>query len=113
MGDILDEYCRRFNNWGRWGEDDEIGTLNFITPAKVVAAAALVRQGKTISLALPYDAKGPQVAGGSRVNPIRVMLATGSDHASGRQFRAGQALPRGFGYADDAVYMPLQCGTQW
>src|SRR2546430_16253968 len=29
---LLEEYCARFRNWGRWGPDDEIGTLNFITP---------------------------------------------------------------------------------
>ncbi|PRC52816.1 cyclase, partial [Mycobacterium sp. ITM-2017-0098] len=37
-------------NWGRWGDDDELGTLNFITPAKVAEAAGLVKQGKVISL---------------------------------------------------------------
>jgi kynurenine formamidase len=113
VGDVLDEYCERFRNWGRWGADDQIGTLNFITPEKVAAAARLVRRGKVISLALPYDARGPQSGRGGRVNPLRVMLATGSDHASGRQVFRGVPLPRGFGYADDAVYMPLQCGTQW
>src|SRR5438046_3877287 len=29
---LLEEYCARFRNWGRWGPDDEIGSLNFITP---------------------------------------------------------------------------------
>ena len=39
------------SNWGRWGKDDELGTLNLITPAKRKAAAALVREGVTVSLA--------------------------------------------------------------
>src|SRR5262249_15490749 len=36
-------YRKRFSNWGRWGADDELGTLNFITPAARRSAAALVR----------------------------------------------------------------------
>ena len=39
------------SNWGRWGKDDELGALNLITPAKRRAAAALVRDGITVSLA--------------------------------------------------------------
>src|SRR5262245_3912177 len=39
------------SNWGRWGQDDELGAANLITPAKRKAAAALVREGLAISLA--------------------------------------------------------------
>jgi kynurenine formamidase len=39
------------SNWGRWGPDDELGALNLITPAKRKAAAALVTNGITVSLA--------------------------------------------------------------
>ena len=39
------------SNWGRWGKDDELGTLNLITPAKRAQAAALVKDGVTVSLA--------------------------------------------------------------
>jgi kynurenine formamidase len=48
------EYARwqvELSNWGRWGKDDELGTLNLITPAKRKAAAALVKEGITVSLA--------------------------------------------------------------
>lgn len=48
------EYLAAFeelSNWGRWGEDDELGAANLITPEKRVAAAALVREGVTVSLA--------------------------------------------------------------
>jgi kynurenine formamidase len=38
------------SNWGRWGKDDELGALNLITPAKRKAAAALVRDGVSVSL---------------------------------------------------------------
>src|SRR5215470_16273733 len=38
------------SNWGRWGKDDQLGTLNLITPAKRRAALALVKEGVPISL---------------------------------------------------------------
>jgi hypothetical protein len=47
--------AERLKNWGRWGANDEIGTLNFTRPEDIVAAAQLVRKGRVISLALPYD----------------------------------------------------------
>src|SRR3954452_20244346 len=54
--------AERCKNWGRWGKNDEIGTLNFTTPEDIVAAAQLVKKGKVISLALNYDQYGPQGA---------------------------------------------------
>ena len=48
------EYVRwqtELSNWGRWGKDDEMGTLNLITAAKRKQAASLVREGFTVSLA--------------------------------------------------------------
>lgn len=44
-------WLQDLSNWGRWGKDDELGTLNLITPAKRKAAVALVREGVTVSLA--------------------------------------------------------------
>ncbi|MBI2186937.1 MAG: MBL fold metallo-hydrolase [Acidobacteria bacterium] len=41
---------KELSNWGRWGTDDELGTLNLITPAKRRAAMALAREGVTVSL---------------------------------------------------------------
>ncbi|HZT51735.1 MAG TPA: cyclase family protein [Stellaceae bacterium] len=104
--------AERLKNWGRWGADDEIGTLNFTRPEDVVAAARLVQKGKVMSLALAFDHRGPQGAKSNypaigRFNPIHVMLRTGTDAYSGvldsRKIRG----------ADDIVIMPMQCGTQW
>lgn len=47
------DIAKRVNNWGRWGADDEIGTLNLITPQVVRAAAGSIRSGRRIPLALP------------------------------------------------------------
>ena len=46
-------YLKTLSNWGRWGTDDELGTLNLITPAKRLAAARLVRDGVSVTCARP------------------------------------------------------------
>jgi len=102
------EIAHRYRNWGRWGPDDQLGTVNYIDAECRTHAASLVKTGKVISCALPYDEFGPQNGGFGRVNPIHVMLQDGGDAAHGHQ----DNLP-GLRYADDAVYMPLQSGTQW
>ena len=45
-----DAWQKELSNWGRWGKDDELGTLNLITPAKRKAALALVKEGVPVSL---------------------------------------------------------------
>ena len=55
---------REVSNWGRWGEDDELGTLNLITPKKRREAASLVKDGISVSLAhpmikVPFDTSQP------------------------------------------------------
>jgi kynurenine formamidase len=42
-------------NWGRWGADDEMGTLNYITPEHVRRAAGLVKSGRSVSMAIPIN----------------------------------------------------------
>ncbi|HUF91597.1 MAG TPA: cyclase family protein [Candidatus Limnocylindria bacterium] len=41
-------------NWGRWGKDDQRGTINLITPARRAAAARLVTSGRSVSLSRPF-----------------------------------------------------------
>jgi kynurenine formamidase len=108
----LRDAAEKYKNWGRWGPDDEIGTLNHTRPEDIVAAARLVKKGKVISLALNFDNNGPQGAKSSypamgRINPVHTMLRTGTDAYS------GVLDHRGIRAADDMVVMPLQCGTQW
>jgi len=108
----LRDAAEKYKNWGKWGPDDEIGTLNFTTAEDIVAAARLVKKGKVISLALNFDHLGPQGAKSKypsmgRTNPIHTMLRTGTDAYSGVLDK------RGIRAADDMVTMPLQCGTQW
>lgn len=49
----IDAWATDLSNAGRWGEDDELGTLNLITPAVRVAAAKLVTEGVSVSMAHP------------------------------------------------------------
>ena len=42
-------------NWGRWGADDELGTLNYITREHVKRAAGLVKSGRSVSMAIPIN----------------------------------------------------------
>jgi kynurenine formamidase len=112
--DTIREFCRRHSNWGRWGEDDERGTLNHVTAADIAGAARLVRGGRAISLAVPFDEDGPQRGTFNRFNPIHLMTRDGADAIAGtsvRDFYGGQ--DRHFRGTDDMVIMPLQCGTQW
>ena len=46
----LEAMFHRCSNAGRWGPDDELGTLNYITPAKRIAAASLVKTGEVVSV---------------------------------------------------------------
>ena len=50
-------YKVHFKNWGRWGRDDQLGTLNHITPATVLYARGLIREGSTVSCANPIATK--------------------------------------------------------
>jgi hypothetical protein len=71
---------RKLSNWGRWGREDERGTLNFITPERLIEAARLVKRGKVFDLGIPMDSSGPQL-GGIRINPVHLMSETGQDQA--------------------------------
>src|SRR5918997_1827409 len=99
--------AKRCSNWGRWGADDVLGTLNLLDEAKRVEGARLVRRGVSFSLAQSFDANGPQRGWRRRTNPVHTMLDTGLDA------ERGQGFPHGLGGADDVVFMPLQASTQW
>jgi kynurenine formamidase len=68
------------SNWGRWGKDDQKGTLNHLSPAKTKSALALVKEGATVSCArnISYQA-APDVAR----TPHYFMVRTGFDHKEG------------------------------
>jgi kynurenine formamidase len=106
---LLEDLAVQVRNWGRWGADDERGTLNLVTAEKRAAAAGLVHRGAVFSLTIPLDADGPQ--GGdprsARRNPLHIVTRTGTDppevNGTGGTSR----------YTDDMVVMHLQAATQW
>ncbi|MEP6716900.1 MAG: cyclase family protein, partial [Terriglobia bacterium] len=53
--DDIDRWMTELSNWGRWGKDDQAGTVNLITPAKRKQAAALVKEGISVSLSIDAD----------------------------------------------------------
>ncbi|MFF3340737.1 cyclase family protein [Streptomyces flavidovirens] len=99
------DIAKRVNNWGRWGAEDEIGTLNLITDEVVrTAAATTVRTGLRIPLALPLKEDGVQtglIPG--RVNPLHSMVQINQE-----LFGPGTVAT-----SDDAVTMGLQAATHW
>jgi kynurenine formamidase len=94
----------RLSNWGRWGPDDQRGTLNFIGSDDVVAAGRCVRSGKTFDLSIPISSDGPQTGLGGRINPLHVMTVMPTDDLG---------LGDGVRVSDDFIAMPLQGATQW
>jgi kynurenine formamidase len=108
------ELAAQVSNWGRWGADDQIGTLNHILPDDVVEAARLVRTGERFSLSIPFDENGPQRPGSGRPNPIHLMSVDGRDFMSGAGTPHERDVRRRYlQNADDVVIMPLQSATQW
>src|SRR5438034_5257552 len=49
----------RPSNWGRWGADDERGTLNLLSPERILRAVGLVRRGRVYSLQTPLSKDSP------------------------------------------------------
>jgi len=74
------EFFTTLSNWGKWGPNDQLGALNYITPEKRKQAATLVRDGSTVSMSLPLATQpGPD-------NPtpvMHLMMATGAPNESG------------------------------
>jgi len=71
----FDEIYESVKNWGRWGDDDELGTLNYISPDKVRAAAGLVRSGRRATMAIPMNT----VAGPDNPSPVIYHVVQGHD----------------------------------
>ena len=124
----LDDFRRvadDVRNWGRWCDDDELGTLNLITAEKVAEAAATVTKGTVIPLGGDFGSSGPQGAFTFRQNPVHVMTVDGGDAETlvryGPQWLRNAVASdvsaffadNPFRFNDDMIIMPLQAATQW
>lgn len=93
MSDVNDAHV---SNWGRWGTDDQQGSLNLLTPDVVRQAANLVKTGKVYSLSMPLAADGPQWPSRHKTWKVTTHRSVGAP---------------GPGAADDVVTMHSHSGT--
>jgi kynurenine formamidase len=96
----------RVGNWGRWGDDDERGALNLLTPEKVLAATRICRTGKTYNLGLPVSRYGTPVFP-HRGAPQRLTLKSQTDPDLHATFGASP----GVGACEDVLVIPAHNGT--
>jgi kynurenine formamidase len=106
-----EQYARwvtELSNWGRWGPNDEMGTLNLITPAKRKQAAALVKDGIAVSLSLTESThKEPD-----NPSPIDWTMLTASQ--SGATDRVGYPAIHGPGHTHlDSLAHVFFDGKMW
>ncbi|WP_432168409.1 cyclase family protein [Streptomyces sp. bgisy031] len=91
-------------NWGRWGEDDERGAANLLTPEAILAAVGTVREGRLLSLGMPIRGSTSGLARASvphlpgRPLPQHFMSIDGADYQAGARLMDGV-----IGVADDAL----------
>ena len=74
----LEEFDRLFEsvkNWGKWGPEDQLGTLNYVRPEHIAAAATLVRSGRSVSLSIPINKKAEP----DNPNPAYHFISMGHD----------------------------------
>lgn len=81
-------YLKSLSNWGRWGADDSLGTLNHITPQVRLAAASLVREGVSISCSCPIT-----TAPATDAHAQRFMMKTGEGLSDGSRAREPEVVP--------------------
>src|SRR5207253_11209135 len=106
VSDILKNAPR---NWGRWGADDEVGTLNQLGSQSVLAALAAVRTGKTFTLqAVMADPAGDPVTP-NRQSAQRFTVRDAGTYLSSK----AEPLSGGTCYADDFLATYLHGTTHY
>lgn len=96
-------YFVKLSNWGRWGKEDQIGTLNLITPQKRLQAARLVRDGVSISCArpIPRNEQAPDIT-----NPFLHFMTGTGEGIAGQKSEPGRLQGTGdfYGIAYHGIY---------
>jgi kynurenine formamidase len=103
----LKDLAARVSNWGRWGADDQRGTLNLITPEVVLRGVRAACQGRSFSLAIPFDSSGPQWDNTHMPHRTNAELHT---HTVNVAFTGDT---RDFTTNDDSFRMGSQAATHW
>ncbi|MBL8675218.1 MAG: cyclase family protein [Rhodospirillales bacterium] len=100
------------STWGDWGDDDQLGRLNLLTPEKVLQGIAEVKAGKAFCLSLPLDLPGGNVLNPRRLPPV--LSPTGDPNGWRFNFLTSKLDPRATDVvSDDRVILTLQYSTQW
>src|ERR1700722_17595897 len=94
------------NNWGRWGPDDERGSLNLVGPDATLAAARSIRSGTVYNLGLPVKREGVPYYD-FRGAPHRLPLTDPSD----RPLFESYGAPEGSGSVEDVLIIASHNGT--
>jgi kynurenine formamidase len=96
-------------NWGRWGADDEVGALNFLTQAEALRGAAAIKSGKSFTLQVAMGHPGGDPLWPGRAQPVHVNVMDKGHYMCGK----GPVFPGHAEYADDMLIMYLQGSTQY
>ena len=106
MPSAFTDLARRVSNWGRWGADDQLGTLNFIDAAARLRGVAAVHDGNAFPLGLPMsESEGIQMGFiEGRVNPTRSMICVNNPLSPDPEWIAS---------SEDVVTFAMQCATHW
>jgi kynurenine formamidase len=104
---VFTDMAARVRNWGRWGPDDEIGTLNLIDEAARCRGAAAVESGRAFALGLPLsEEEGIQLGFvEGRSNPTRTMVQVNRP--------VNAAEPDWVCFSEDVLSLATQCATHW
>jgi kynurenine formamidase len=107
--DLTELLAEAPTNWGKWGDDDEVGALNYLGPQEVLNAVGLIRTGKVFTLQrLIGDPKGDPVwPGRTPAERTQVLDESTWDSEGAPQY------PGGLHYADDKIDAYLQGSTQY
>jgi kynurenine formamidase len=107
------------STWGDWGDDDELGRINLLTPEKVLEGVREVQTGQTFSLSLPLDYPGGTVLN-QRRPPPHVAPTEDMDGTQATFYNIHMSEMPDWGdprlidvWADDVVTLSLQYSTQW
>ena len=101
------------STWGDFGDDDQVGRLNLVTPARRLQAAREVRQGLAFCLSLPLDLPGGNLLVPQRLPPVRSIASMPNGHPF-VNYPAAAVDARWIDHAsDDAVLLYTQYSTQW
>jgi kynurenine formamidase len=106
------------STWGDWGDDDELGRINLLTPEKVLQGVREVEAGLTFCLSLPLDFPGGTALNQRRyppvLSPTEDMKGNAGTFYNVHMSQMDEGGPRFVDvWADDQVTLSLQYSTQW